>query len=357
MELPKGFILNFGNPTTFLEYIWYGSFWCGSVFIGLINFSMSLFPLKYVLELYLVIILFDAIILVYFLCYVHVASLCHFINQLNLKKIFSFHFSHFSLFLFPLSLTMFPKPVLFCATFTLTFTSVTFGWGWPKSSFIRYYEKTWTDFLGNPVISLNPDSLFPFVTISLWKMNFLLPPEALFWASLLLSASISDFSRFPQRWPLPLFPPFYCFLRREVGKDQLFQIGHSNCITNNLTSLLYSDWLLSLQDSWDKLLLTSLASFAVFSTLSTVNSGFISLKAQHLSLFKTLNHLSLPFLCSLPGWLLHIFQFLTEKVTSLRSSPWLPSWCSTTLSSLQRSAPFLLVLGIRILHYLPPMLP
>ena len=141
--------------------------------------------------------------------------------------------------------------------------------------------------MGNPVISLNPDSLFPFVTISLWKMNFLLPPEALFWASLLLSASISDFSRFPQRWPLPLFSPFCCFLGREVGKDQLFQIGHSNCITNNLTSLLYSDWLLSLQDSWDKLLLTSLASFSVFSTLSTVNSGFISLKAQHLSLFKT----------------------------------------------------------------------
>ena len=98
MELPKGFFLNFGNPTTFLEYIWYGSFWYGSVFIGLINFSMSLFPLKYVLELYLVIILFDAIILVYFFCYVHVASLCHFINQLNLKKIFSFHFSHFSYF-------------------------------------------------------------------------------------------------------------------------------------------------------------------------------------------------------------------------------------------------------------------
>ena len=103
-------------------------------------------------------------------------------------------------------------------------------------------------------------------------MNSLLPPEALFRASLLLSASISDFSRFPQRWPLPHFSPSCCFMAGEVGKDQLFQIGHSNCIVNNLTSLLYSDWLLSLQDSRDEPLLTSLASFSMFSTLSTVNS-------------------------------------------------------------------------------------
>lgn len=54
--------------------------------MGLINFSMSLFPLKYVLELHLAIILFDAIVLVYFFCYVHMASLCHFISSVKLKK-------------------------------------------------------------------------------------------------------------------------------------------------------------------------------------------------------------------------------------------------------------------------------
>ena len=79
--LPKGFFLNFGNPTTFLDTFGMDHF--ESVFMGLINFSMSLFPLKYVLELYLVIILFDAIILVYFFCYVHMAFLCHFISLLT----------------------------------------------------------------------------------------------------------------------------------------------------------------------------------------------------------------------------------------------------------------------------------
>lgn len=317
---------------------------------------MSLFPLKYVLELYLVIILFDAIILVYFFCYVHMASLCHFINQLNLKKIFSFHFSHFSYFFSLCPLPGFSKACSLLCSFHLDFHFCDIWMGLAKKFIHKILWKNLDGLFGQSNNFPEPWELISFCYHLTLKNEFSASP----WSSVLSfisSASISDFSRFPQRWPLPLFSPSCCFLGREVGKDQLFQIGHSNCITNNLTSLLYSDWLLSLQDSWDQLLLTSLASFSVFSTLSTVNSGFISLKAQHLSLFKTLNHLSLPFLCSLPGWLLHIFQFSTEKVTSLRSSPWLPSWCSTTLSSLQCSAPFLLVLGIRTLHYLPPMLP
>ena len=97
-----------------------------SVFMGLINFSMSLFPLKYVLELYLVIILFDAIILVYF-CYVHMAFLCHFISSVKLKKKKPFHFRFLTLLIsFPsVPYHVSAKPVLFCATFPLTFISVT----------------------------------------------------------------------------------------------------------------------------------------------------------------------------------------------------------------------------------------
>ena len=97
-----------------------------SVFMGLINFSMSLFPLKYVLELYLVIISFDAIILVYFFCYAHMAFLCHFISSVKLKKKpFHFRFLTFLISFPSVPYRVSAKPVLFCATFTLTFISVT----------------------------------------------------------------------------------------------------------------------------------------------------------------------------------------------------------------------------------------
>lgn len=356
-ELPKGFFLNFGNPTTFLDTFGMDHF--ESVFMGLINFSMSLFPLKYVLELYLVIILFDAIILVYFFCYVHMAFLCHFISSVKLKKkAFSFPFPHFANFFSLCPLPCFSKACSLLCYFPLDFHFCDTVWGWPKSSFTRYYEKTQMNFWGNPIVSLNPDSLFLSVTISLWKLNSLLSPEAPFWASLLLPASISDFSWFPQRWPLPHFSPSCCFLAGEVGKDQLFQIGHSNCIMDNLTSLLYSDWLLSLQDSQDQPLLTSLASFSLFFTLSTVNS-LVSFPWKP-SIFPS-SRLWIILLCLSSA--LYLDDSYVSSNSQLKKSPPqgalpdFPSWCSTTLSSLQCSAPVLLVLGVRTLRYLPPCCP
>ena len=102
-----------------------------SVFMGLINFSMSLFPLKYVLALYLVIILFDAIILVYF-CYVHMASLCHFISSVKLKKkkkTFSFQVSHF---IISPPLPYISKACSLLCYFQLDFHFCDIVWGWPK---------------------------------------------------------------------------------------------------------------------------------------------------------------------------------------------------------------------------------
>lgn len=120
-----------------------------SVFMGLINFSMSLFPLKYVLELYLAIILFDAIVLVYFFCYVHMASLCHFISSVKLKKKKKNLFiSGFSLYNFS-SLTVFQQSLF---SFVLLSAWLPFLWhcmGLAKKLFIRYYEKIRMNFLVN----------------------------------------------------------------------------------------------------------------------------------------------------------------------------------------------------------------
>lgn len=139
-------------------------------------------------------------------------------HQLNLKKKNNLFISGFSLYNFS-SLTVYQQSLFSFVLLSAWLPFLRHCMGLAKKLFIRYYEKIRMNFLGNPIVSLNPDSLFPFVTISLWKMNSLLPPEALFLASLLLSASISDFSWFPQRWPLPHFSPSCCFMAGEVGKD------------------------------------------------------------------------------------------------------------------------------------------
>lgn len=164
-----------------------------------------------------------------------------------------------------------------------------------------------------------------FITISLLKNEFSTSPWSSVRASLALSASISDFS-VSSKMAFASFSPSCCFMAGEVGKDQLFQIGHSNCAVNQ-PHFSPLQWLAAEPTGFTGWAFVNLSGL-IFNVLHSVHSelfGFISF------------------------WKPSIFP---------SSRLWIILLClSSALSSLQCSAPFLLVLGVRTLRYLPHVAP
>ena len=186
-----------------------------------------------------------------------------------------------------------------------------------------------------------------------------------FWASPLLAAfspnrdSISDFSWFPQRWPLHRFSPFWLLSGKRSGEiptlsfsNEAFQLHLEFLLLPPLQwfpidlwalqdpplltlwsfGLAHSTWIFPGQGLTHD---TAVKTRSLTASPPGNSSGlvfsvyidrfcFICLEAQDLSCLGAFTHPSPPSLCSLPSWLLQIPQISAGKKSPPQEDPLTP---------------------------------